>query len=217
MILYLNGDSNMSGEEVAYKDAIPSHIANFVNATKHANNALSGASNDYIYNTTMKYLEHNTPDLVVIGWSDAGRVQMFDPIFGRYKQLNGIGVGMLSDDFKQFEPILQDKMTIGSSYTVEQAYYWQYKIFELHNYLTYRNIKHLFFSAFDIFTLHKGIPPEYQLDWSNNYFEPYKTAYVPWCLRNNYKQHTEGHYHFEPAAQKAWADKLCKHLEEYIL
>jgi hypothetical protein len=217
MNIYFNGDSNMSGAEVEYKDAIPSHIANFFNTDNCVNDALSGACNDHIYTTTMKYLENNTPDLVVIGWSDTGRMQMFNPDSGKYVQMNGISVGAVPANFQPLHDLLHDKMQIGSTFSIEHAHYWHYRIFEVHNYLKYRNIKHLFFSAFDITTQREPIDTKYHLDWNHSYFEPYQTAYVPWCLNNNYKQQTEGHYHFEPAAQKAWADKLCKHLSNYIL
>jgi hypothetical protein len=218
MNLYVNGDSNMAGAEVAADEMIATHIAKFVGAANVTNQALNGASNDYIYDTTIDYLRDNDPDLVIIGWSDTGRMQITRSSDNKKFQFNALSVGMDNFDssFQSFNNTFSELLQIGSDYSIQQCYYWHYKIFNLHNYLVYRGIKHLFFNAFEMFTL-EPMDKKYHLDWGNSYYEPYKTAYVPWCLNNNYRQQTKGQYHFEPAAQKAWADKLCKHLSEHLL
>jgi hypothetical protein len=220
MNLYMNGDSNMAGTEVAKQDSIPYHVQQTLQVENVTNHALAGASNDRIYDTTWEYLKDNQPDFVLIGWSDAGRIQMLDHRTGNKIELNGLRVGGVPEEWEGMFNLLKEKMTVPSDYSRMQSFYWHYKIFNLHNYLIYRGIKHLFFSAFDIFTLWPLGSPDhfhYHLNWQNNFYKPYTTAYVPWCLQNGYKQQTEGRYHFEPRAQKAWSDLLCTHIKEHIL
>ena len=218
MNLYVNGDSNMAGAEVAPDEMISAHIAKFVGANNVTNQALNGASNDYIYDTTVDYLKDNTPDLVVIGWSDTGRIQITRPTDNKKLQFNALSVGMdmFDPSFQSFNNTFSELLQVGSSYSIQQCYYWHYKILNLHNYLVYRGIKHLFFSAFEMFTL-EPMDSKYHVNWDNSYFEPYDTCYVTWCLDNGYQQVTPGHFHFSAPGQKAWADKLCKHLSEHIL
>jgi hypothetical protein len=39
-------------------------------------------------------------------------------------------------------------------------------------------------------------------------------TYVHWCARNNYKEITPGWFHYEPAAQHAWAGKLAEYINQ---
>ena len=74
MHILFNGDSNMNGEELENKDlSMAGVITKFYNATA-TNLAVSGASNDLIYDSTRQYLQTNpAPDLVVVGWTEHGR------------------------------------------------------------------------------------------------------------------------------------------------
>ena len=213
--IYFNGDSNMAGSEVHHDDAIPQHISNYFKACDVENQALIGGSNDYIYESTMEYLRHHRPDLVVIGWSDSGRIQIFDDTDGNAIQLNAIGVGQIPMHYEPIKKLLQDRMSVGSDYSKHISFYWHYKIYSLHNYLKHLGIKHLFFNAFDLFGPLKS-HKQYHVDWNHSYFNPYDITYVNWCLANGYQEVTKGHFHFVPEAQKAWADLLCSHISTYL-
>jgi len=222
MKILFNGDSNMSGEEVAADESIAFHIEQSIKSqtgvSESVNLALTGASNDYIYDTTIEYLKNNKPDLVIIGWSDAGRMQWFNKNTGDMMEMNAIEVHKYdrenknNDEYLRRSSLLKDRMNFTSEYAAHLTLYWHNKIFNLHTMLDYMGIKHLFFSAFPMFNA-RTIPGEYALNWEQGFFKPYEMSYVAWCTQNNYRQVTEGWWHFEPAAQKAWADEIFKYIK----
>jgi hypothetical protein len=221
MKILFNGDSNMSGEEVAADESIAFHIEQSIKSqigtSESVNLALTGASNDYIYDTTIEYLKNNTPDLVIIGWSDSGRMQWFNKNTGGMMEMNAIEVHKYdrenknNDEYFRRSSLLKDRMNFTSEYASHLTLYWHNKIFNLHTMLDYMGIKHLFFSAFPMFNA-RTIPGEYALNWEQGFFKPYEMSYIAWCTQNNYCQITEGWWHFEPAAQKAWADEIFKYI-----
>lgn len=221
MKILFNGDSNMAGTEVGPKESIPYYlnegIQSTVGVTEYENLALAGASNDYIYDTTIEYLRNNKPDLVVIGWSDAGRMQWFNGNTGTMMEMNSIEVHKYdqenrdNDEYFRRSSLLKEKMTPTSDYAHEMALYWHNKIYNMHSMLDYMGIKHLFFSAFPMFNP-RTIPGEYALNWGNGYYKPYETSYLAFCMQNNYRQMTKGQFHYEPAGQEAWANILSKHM-----
>ena len=230
MKILFNGDSNMAGTEVGANESVPYYlnelIQSRVGVTEYDNLALPGASNDYIYDTTVEYLRDNKPDLVVIGWSDAGRMQWFNSTTGEMMEMNAIEVCKYdkdnedNDEYWRRSNLLKEKMHHTSQYAQETALYWHNKIFNLHLMLDYLGIKHFFFSAFPMFNP-RTIPGEYALDWKQVFYKPYETSYLSYCMQNNYKQMTEGWFHYEPAGQKAWAEELFRwagprHIEEWI-
>ena len=219
MLLYVNGDSNLSGTEVEESDTIVERLREKLSPDWIDNQAFIGASNDLIYDRSMSYLKDNKPDLVIIGWSDAGRMQAHDKATGEWHQLNSIVVGHVPGSFEPMAKLLKDKMSYGSDHYKHMAFYWHYKIYNMHSYLLYRKIPHLFFSALDLFTGAENVRIEnqYKLDWGNNYFEVDNDCYVSWCIQNNHSQITPGWFHFGKEGQHAWADKLYEHIEKYKL
>ena len=217
MILYVNGDSNLAGTEVKQSDTIVERLRQKLLPDQIDNQALIGASNDRIYDSSMAYLEQNNPNFVLIGWSDAGRMQVHNKETGKWNQLNSIGVGHVPTALEPLTKLLKDKMSWGSDHYKHMAFYWHYKIYNMHSYLLYRNIPHLFFTALSMWTGKNNITIEdkYKLDWNNNYFEVYNDCYMSWCMRNNYRQVTPGWYHFVKEGQHAWADKLYDHIEKH--
>ena len=223
MKLFFNGDSNMAGTEVGATESVPYYLNELIQSTgaqtEYDNLALAGASNDYIYDTTAEYLRDNKPDLVVIGWSDAGRMQWFNKTTGEMMEMNSLEVHKYdqenqdNDEYFRRSSLLKEKMTPTSNYAQETALYWHNKIYNMHSMLDHLGIKHLFFSAFPMFNP-RTIPGEYALDWGQGYYQPYQTSYIMWCTQNNYRQVTEGWWHFEPAGQKAWAELLFNHMKE---
>lgn len=204
----------MSGAEVAQDESISYFLSNHLQATGITNDALTGASNDRIYDTTIEYLKLNNPDFVVIGWSDAGRFQMFNDQDGLVYEVNAIGVGLerVPEYYLNVVEQVRDKMSLHGSFAKEMSWYWHNKIHNLHRYLKYRGIRHLFFNAFEIFS---QIEDKYRVDWDGCYLMPYTNGgnYTGWCLNQNFNQKTEGHYHFDRVGQQAWADLMY----DYIL
>ena len=221
MKILFNGDSNMAGTEVGATESVPYHlnelIQSRVGVTEYTNLALAGASNDYIYDTTVEYLQDSNPDLIIIGWSDAGRMQWFNKATGTMMEMNALEVHKYdkenknNDEYFRRSGLLKEKMHHTSDYARETALYWHNKIFNLHQMLDYKGIKHLFFSAFPMFNP-RTIFPEYALNWEQGYYKPYEVSYIIWCTQNNYKQVTDGWWHFEPAGQRAWAEELFRYM-----
>jgi len=219
MKLFLNGDSNTAGTDVDFEDSIPYFLEQGLGATNVTNLALMGASNDYIYETTMEYLRDNAPDFVIIGWSDPGRFQWFDSETGKTAQINRLNMSeikVVPEEYREIEYLIRNLTHPGSEFYSQMGLYWHIQIFNLHQYLRYRNIPHLFFNAFELFTGKEFRPSEIRVNWKNQYYNPYTIdgSYVQYCIKNNYKDVIDGHFHFERAGQQAWANLLLEHIKE---
>lgn len=220
MKILFNGDSNMCGEELEDRSlGIAPQLCRLLQS-QGENLSLTGASNDRIYDTTMNYVKNNpAPDLIVIGWSEHARVQWFMTDQGgpEWIEINNLSVGSR-------EPPAEYRMRLqhwyqtadNFDYRVGLSHYWHQKIYNLHKYLQYLKIPHVFFNAFHDFRVEN---PEFQLDWSNNFVNPYSVhnTYVNWCDQQGHKQITPGWYHYGPAAQLAWAEKLHAHINQYCV
>ena len=230
MHILFNGDSNLSGEELENPaNNMSNEIARHFNATS-TNLSLSGAGNDYIYDTTIDYLKSNpNPDLVVIGWTDHEREQWW--YNGGFHQVNSIRVGMDPMPPEKFQG--RYEFWIGNikkhqSYMMMLGYYWHNKIINLHEMLTEKNIPHLFFNTFSPFTFvdvdfRIGHPddadssPPARNDWNHTYYEPYvaMAGYTRWAKLQGYKEITPGLDHYEPKAHADWAAKMVQYLKDY--
>lgn len=218
MNILLNGDSNMIGEELEDRSlSISSQLAKLLNG-KEINLSLSGASNDRIYDTTKSYIDSQTaPDLVVIGWSEMYRVQWFFEEDGvaRFWEINNLGVGRQSFP-KEFEQRLQHwfQSSTNLGHRSGLSHYWHERIYNLHQYLKYKHIPHVFFHAFHDFKINEQ---QFQLDWDNCFIEPYSqdNTYTHWAANQGYKEITPGWFHYEPAAQLAWAHRVYQHILEH--
>lgn len=218
--ILLNGDSNMVGEELRDRTlSLGNQLCQMLDG-EPVPLALSGASNDRIYDTTMDYVRSGEPvDFVVIGWSEMCRVQWFFEEHGEYKfhEVNNLGVGRQTfpEEFK-----LRLEHWASTSENLEHriglSHYWHERIFNLHRYLQYKQIPHLFFHAFHDFKIHQS---QYQLDWNNCFMDPYSwdNTYVHWAARNGYKEITPGWFHYEPSAQLAWAQRMYNYIKTHNL
>ena len=220
MKILINGDSNMSGEELTDKNlSIGSQLCKLLEGTE-INLALSGASNDRIYNTTIEYIEKKKDiDLVVIGWSEMSRVQWFmtDNGYPEFVEINNLGVGRREYP-KEYDNRLAHwfETSNKTEHRTGLSHYWHERIYNLHKYLEYYKISHVFFHAFHDFRIHNT---QYQLDWNNRFISPYNQnySYIYHSMNNGYKEITPGWYHFEPAAQLAWAEYMFDHIQKYNL
>lgn len=218
MKILLNGDSNMVGEELTDRSlSISTQLAQLLEGTE-INLSLSGASNDRIYDTTKQYVDSGQPvDLIVIGWSEMCRVQWFlDDVFpaGEFVEINNLGVGRREYPEKYSRRLTQwHTVSNNLEFRTHLSYYWHERIYNLHRYLTNREIPHVFFHAFHDFRIYQI---ENQLNWNNCFMDPYDgtKTYTQWSAKNGYQEITPGWYHYEPAAQRAWAERVYGYIQQ---
>jgi hypothetical protein len=224
MILYVNGDSHSAGAEAVntfcFAEDDPLYyslgriphpdnerasygceIANMMGAILHCD-AESASSNSRIIRTTIEYLETETPDYVIIGWSTWEREEWLHE--GTYWQVNAGGIG------HDWPKEIQDRY---KSWICDLDFYSSMKdehqsIYILHQMLKTKNIKHLFFNSFDSFN---NVD---HFDWGMDYLEPYnrELTYYNWCKAQGYKTVTPTSYHFGADAHRAWADFLYQNI-----
>jgi hypothetical protein len=217
MKILFNGDSNMCGEELDDRSlGIAPQVSSML-GMQEINLSLTGSSNDRIYDTTMSYVQNQTaPDLIVIGWSEYTRMQWFltNTDLPEWREINTIGVGQkpLPDEYLMRLEHLHEHAQ-NPNYRQCLSFYWHERIYNLHKYLEHLYIPHVFFHAFHDFKMHFT---QYHLDWNNRFMNPYnrELTYVHWCAGNNYKEITPGKFHYEPAAQRAWAEKLVEYINQ---
>lgn len=206
----------MAGTELELPDeqGIAARLSSRLQA-QWLNQSLMGCGNDRIYDTTVRWLENNTADLVVIGWSEFVRIQWY--LDGRMWEINELGVGepVPAAYQKRYEQWCHDSRNNGW-YDMQARVYWHNKIYNLHKMLEHKNIAHLFFNAFTHFKFPVADETEYHLDWNRRYFEPYTAdmTYVQHCLKQNYQQVTPGYYHFEARGQDHWAQILYDYIQQ---
>ena len=217
--LLVNGDSNMCGEELEDRSlGIGSQVAQILGAEVN-NLSLSGSSNDRIYNSTIEYISGQPrPDLVVIGWSEMCRVQWFlDDVYrtGEFVEINNLGVGRREYPAEYARRLERwHEVSNNLEFRTHLSYYWHERIYNLHKLLQNRSIPHVFFHAFHDFKIHHT---EDQLDWSDCFMAPYSwdDTYIHWAERSGYQEITPGWYHFEPAAQRHWAELVVEHVRKH--
>lgn len=215
MHIFFNGDSNLKGEELEDRSLsmVNCMVRHF--GADHTDLSLSGAGNDYIYDTTMDWLKNNPkPDLVIIGWTDHEREQWWYD--GGMHQVNSIRVGMdpMPAQFQERYDYWKDTVKKSMEHWRVMGYYWHNKIFNMHEYLKEAGIPHLFFNTFCTF---RYMDPDARTDaWDGCYYDPYELykSYAFWAMEGGYKEVTPGWWHFEPRAHADWASLMIKHIEE---
>lgn len=218
MKILFNGDSNMCGEELDDRSlGIAPQLCNLLGG-QGVNLSLSGSSNDRIYESTLDYIKNNSaPDLVVIGWSEYARVQWFltDQGYPEWLEINNLGIGKREPPAEYNQRLEHWHQTANNlEYRTGMTLYWHERIYNLHKYLEHLKIPHVFFHAFHDFKVHQF---QYHLDWDNKFMDPYNwdNTYVHWCAQQGYKEITPGWYHYEPAGQLAWAEKLHAYIKAH--
>ena len=226
MILYVNGDSHSAGAEAVNSYAFANDDTNYsyLGRLPHPDNIIvsygnllaknlnaefycdaeSASSNSRILRTTRKYLEENTPNLVVIGWSTWEREEWLHD--GIYWQISAGGVG---HDWPQEiqERYYQWVMEVDYNLKVSEAHQ---DIHQLHLELQTRSIPHLFFNTYAPF----NTP---QLEWNNCYIGPYdpNLTYYHW-LKDRGVVPNES-YHYSKDAHLIWANHLTNIIKESIM
>lgn len=208
----------MSGEELDDSSlGIASQLSSML-GMQLINLSLTGSSNDRIYDTTMQYVQtHVAPDLIVIGWSEYARVQWFvtDQGHAEWIEINNLGIGGRTAPAEYLSRLEHwSQSTLNLQYRTGLSLYWHERIYNLHKYLEHRCIPHVFFHAFHDFKVHYT---QYHLDWNNRFMDPYnqELTYVHWCASSAYKEITPGWFHYGPAAQRAWAERIYMHIKQH--
>jgi len=218
VIVYVNGDSHSAGAEAVNKHAFACddplyyslgrqphpdnlavsygcYIANALNAILDCD-AEAASSNTRIIRSTKEYLETNTPDLVIIGWSTWEREEWVHN--GIPWQIN---VGGIGDDWPD-EIVDRYKdwvLTVDWATATKKAHD---DIYQLHLELNERNIPHYFFNCYsDFHTMPK-------LDWHDCYLEPYNTEMTYWKWLTNQGHKSNDWFHFGADAHRKWAEFL---------
>ena len=214
MHILFNGDSNMSGEELSNRDqGMAGVIASHFGATA-TNIAVSGASNDLIYNSTLDYIRNNpAPDLVVIGWTEHGREQWY--FDGEFHEINQLDVGQrIPEQFRRRYQFWKNHIQKEGEWHRVMGYYWHNKIYNLHLMLQEKHIPHLFFNAFSAFQV---ADLGEQLNWDSAFFHPYhqNLCYINYCVEHEFKEITPGWQHYDHVAHEAWGNTMIDYMNNH--
>jgi hypothetical protein len=212
MFIYFNGDSNMAGEELEDRSKGMAGVMAKAYGAEYVNQAVSGASNDRIYNTTLDYLEKNPrPDLMIIGWTEHGREQWY--FNGEMHEINQLNVGnRIPDQFRRRQQFWLEHIRRNPEWHSIMGYYWHNKIYNLHTMLQEKEIPHLFFNIF----FHFRHDEKQHLNWNGCYHRPYAegSTYINWCHRQGFSEITPGWQHYDETAHQGWAQVLMNVLDK---
>ena len=232
MKIYFNGDSNIAGTELGdpVTQGFAFKLANKLGATSFINEARHGASNSLILRYTNMYLTEcrrigSFPDFVVIGWSQCNREDWY--VDGQYCSISSIGL----QNPELVDPESFEYWTVNCHrnmiFLQQMSKFYNRAIHNLHLELNDLKIPHLFFNAINTLN-HCEVAsaelsacvdndPILKLRWNDQYYKPYdevNSTWRSWALENNYKQVTNGLYHFEESCQEAWAQLMHDYIKE---
>jgi hypothetical protein len=215
MILYVNGDSNSSGQDLdSIKNSWPVHLSEKLKMSL-VNQSKAGASNPSILRTTKNFLSLPSIEniFVIIGWTSWEREEWL--FQNRYYNVNAGGHDV-------FPVELQQKY---KNWVIEQGELAQYtkskllhnEIYQLHTTLQLKNIPHLFFNALMPFQHEVLGDPSQGKDWNNCFLYPYLNDYsYYWYLKKQGFVPTVGNHHLD-SAQQNWAEVLINYIKEHKL
>jgi len=218
MILYVNGDSHSLGQDAggpAY--SYGQYLARDL-GYEFVCDAVSACDNGSIIRRTYQYLEKNSPDFVVIGWSTWEREEW---------QYNNETYFVTSSGHDVLPKLLQSKYKQWVIDSLEPERQRQKeninydRIWDLHVALGQRNIPHLFFNCYSYFK-HRLTYDENtygkRFDFGPYYIDPYSqdSTYYFWCKNKNFELFDPKWHHFKTDAHQAWANFLLTQIK-YIL
>jgi len=226
MLLYVNGDSHSAGAELVkdyffaeddnryrhygrtpHPEAIPKtfghHLSKKLNAGYFLD-AESASSNDRILRTTQLFLGEKIrkPRTIVIGWSSWEREEFWHT--DRYYQFTASGTDSVPEELELDYKIWVAEQT-NDTLRIKHIY-WHNKIWDFHQELVEKNVKHLFFNAMQNFN------PGWveSKDWQGSYIEPYDNnwVYINWAKQQGFLTANFFGSHYGEDAHKAWAREL---------
>ena len=218
MILYVNGDSHSEGHDAVVKGPNLEHSYGKLLADRlgyeFACDARAGCSNDSIIRRTIKYLETNKPDFLIIGWSTFERQDWFHR--NRHYQVTASGYDKLPKGLhERYKQFVIDSTKPETQWRTEKETHK--KIIDLHLNLNKRRIKHLFFNCYSWFFYHDAHSWN-KFDWQDAYIDPYQKnmTYYFWLEQRGYKPKNKKYYHYGADAHEAWADFLLPKVQDIV-
>jgi len=238
MILYVNGDSHTAAAEATnphafaeddgryfYKGRAPHPdnlkvswgklLSESLQAGFHCD-AESASSNDRILRTTREWINttyprYNDEVIVIIQWSTWEREEWL--IDGEYYQINASGIDIVPESHQ--EQYKEFVSTVDWKQKTQEAYQ---KIWELHQELLDKNIKHIFFNGnndFSSIPLSARSDIKGDKDWERHYIGPYDSDQTfDSILRNSgYQTVSPDSWHFGRDAHGFWS----RYMLQYIL
>jgi len=227
MILYVNGDSHAAAAEAANAHAFAEddpalfymgrapHPANLAvswarlladtfKATLHCD-AESASSNSRILRTTRQWIDRHENNwhrtLVVISWSTWERQEWL--IDGTYYQINASGIDDVPESHRQ--KYKEFVVSVDWDQATNQAHK---DIWQLHQELEDRSIRHVFFNGNN----HFGSIRDRQ-DWGTSYVSPYdpNSTYSAILHSRGYQTVSPDSWHFGKEAHSFWKQFLLQY------
>ena len=218
MKLYVNGDSHSTGHDAVLPGPNPAHSYGKLLADKleyeFVCDAVAGCSNDSIVARTKNYLENNTPDFLIIGWSTWEREEW--RYQGKTYQVTSSGFDQLPKGLHaRYKQFVIDSSIPENQWAMEDRNHDL--IEEMHEYLKNKKIPHLFFNCFSYF-FYRVRQNRTRKDWGNNYIDPYNQnmTYYFWLEEQGYKPSNPKYYHYGADAHEAWADFLLPKVQDIV-
>ena len=230
MIVYVNGDSHAAAAEAVVpfgwaeddpffwgmgkrphpdneKVSFGCEIANNLNAIYDCD-AQSGASNARILRTTRNWIENNDIDqdtLVIIQWSTWEREEWY--IDNDWYQVGSSGIDSVPENYQT-----RYKEFVANVNWQKCTEFWHNQIWQLHQDLLTRKIRHVFFNGNNHFASMLE-----RRNWGCNFINPYDaTQTFDHILRQNgYKTVNENSWHFGADAHCFWADFMLHYINHH--
>jgi hypothetical protein len=232
MIVYVNGDSHSAAAEAAVPYAFAEDDPFFwgLGRKPHPYNervsygceianawfavlwcdAESASSNSRILRTTQHWIDQQDEgtlkdSLLVLQWSTWEREEWLDD--GTYYQVNASGIDHVPDHLQQ-----RYKEFIANIDWNQCIAQWHEKIWDFHNYLKHRKIRHLMFNGNSCFN---NVNLKY--DWSNCFIGPYEEdqTYDSVLRQNGFETVNPESYHFGAEAHCFWANFVLQYINQY--
>jgi hypothetical protein len=230
MILFVNGDSHAAAAEAVNPHAFAEDDARYfyMGRAAHPDNlrvswarrladtikatldcqAESASSNQRIMRTTREWLMTNNSYpgdvLAIIQWSTWEREEWL--IDGVYYQVTASGIDDVPPDHQdRYRDYIRglDWATV-----TRQAHQ---EIWQFHQELEDREIKHVFFNGNNHFG---SIPDADRYEWGSSYISPYDSAMTwdQWLRRNGFDTVSPKSWHFGREAHSAWARFMLQYV-----
>ena len=170
--------------------------------------ATDGASNDFLLRSIREYLNTSTPDLLVVTWQSWEREEW--EYLGKYYQINSSGSSVLPESLQtRYKQWIANYDPNNNKYISSKLHN---KIWDLHQELNLRKIKHVFYNEMYPFVFEK----EQQKEWNVAYIGPYTNDLsFYWYLINVEKIKPDDEwYHFDLKGHTAWAKFLTNYITE---
>jgi hypothetical protein len=215
MKLYVTGDSHSMGYDAGGPNfSYGRHIADAL-GWEFVCDAVSSCSNSSIIKRTEDYLEQQTPDFIVIGWSTWERETWIGQD-GKSYHVTSSGLDDLPTDLhERYKNWVIDackdeiqKQKENSNHDIIWAY---------HQKLKNQNIPHLFFNCYSYFFYTVAYnKPKYS--WGDSYIDPYNQdmTYYFWLEQHGYKPAVPKFFHYGADAHQAWADFLLPKVQKLL-